>query len=352
MFVQALKSLMIPKTRRKCALLGRSALALGAAIVSTACTSVPVNLSLTNAPPSTPLLRLETGKHIATVNSIATDRHGRWAVTASDDKTARIWDVKNAELLRVMRPPQDDGHDGKLFAVSISPDGDIVAVGGWTGINWDNKNASIYLFARESGRLLRRIAGLPHGICHLAWSPDGRWLAASLGGSKGVRIFDPVGGNELDGDSDYQDDACSVEFSPTGTEKPRLVSSSFDGRVRQYSVSKDGRLRRIEVRYFEKGARPHAARYSPDGKMIAIGFEGNPIVQILSADSLSDADLLAILIGTGTKTYSAVDLARQVLLQADRNLINLSRLSVKELQKIKGIGQAKAITISAAMELK
>jgi DNA repair protein RadC len=67
--------------------------------------------------------------------------------------------------------------------------------------------------------------------------------------------------------------------------------------------------------------------------------------------SLSDAELLAILISSGTKEKSALDLAREVLVQAHNNLQELGRLTVQELQKTKGIGEARAITIAAALEL-
>ncbi|NCX95311.1 MAG: DNA repair protein RadC [Chitinophagia bacterium] len=69
------------------------------------------------------------------------------------------------------------------------------------------------------------------------------------------------------------------------------------------------------------------------------------------AEALNDAELLAILIGTGTKEKSAIDLMRELLDMADNNLLRLGRLSLEELQSIKGIGEAKAITIVAAMEL-
>lgn len=67
--------------------------------------------------------------------------------------------------------------------------------------------------------------------------------------------------------------------------------------------------------------------------------------------SLSDAELLAILISSGTKEKSALDLARDILSQADNNLHELGRLGVMELQQTKGIGEARAITIAAALEL-
>lgn len=69
------------------------------------------------------------------------------------------------------------------------------------------------------------------------------------------------------------------------------------------------------------------------------------------AASLTNAELLAILINNGTKQKSAIDLAREILLLADNNLAELGKLSLKEIQKIRGIGQAKAIAVAAALEM-
>lgn len=67
--------------------------------------------------------------------------------------------------------------------------------------------------------------------------------------------------------------------------------------------------------------------------------------------ALSDSELLAILINTGNKTKSAVELAKDVLRLGKDNLNELGKLSVGDLMKIKGIGEAKAITLAAALEL-
>ena len=67
--------------------------------------------------------------------------------------------------------------------------------------------------------------------------------------------------------------------------------------------------------------------------------------------ALTDAELLAILIGTGTRKITAVDLGKQILNNCDQNLNSLAQLSVKELIRIPGIGEAKAITIACALEL-
>ena len=69
------------------------------------------------------------------------------------------------------------------------------------------------------------------------------------------------------------------------------------------------------------------------------------------AENLSVSELLAILLNNGTRDKTALDLAKDVLRLAKDNLNELGKLSLKELMKIKGIGEAKAITIAAALEL-
>jgi DNA repair protein RadC len=81
--------------------------------------------------------------------------------------------------------------------------------------------------------------------------------------------------------------------------------------------------------------------------------EDRPREKMLNSgtQSLSDAELIAILIGSGTRNVSAVDLARQILHAAGNNLDRLGKYSIHDLNKIKGIGQARAVTILAALEL-
>ncbi len=66
--------------------------------------------------------------------------------------------------------------------------------------------------------------------------------------------------------------------------------------------------------------------------------------------SLSNTELIALLIGSGTKSISAVELGKRVMQRADNNLHQLARQTVKDLKKITGIGQAKAMIIVAALE--
>jgi len=71
----------------------------------------------------------------------------------------------------------------------------------------------------------------------------------------------------------------------------------------------------------------------------------------LGAKSLSEAELIAILMRTGTANKSAVDVAKELIHQNQNSLAALAKLSVHELMSVKGIGEAKAVSIAAALEL-
>jgi len=74
-------------------------------------------------------------------------------------------------------------------------------------------------------------------------------------------------------------------------------------------------------------------------------------MMLKGAESLSHSELIAILLNNGNKGQSALDIAREILKLGKGNLRELGRLSLKELQRIRGVGPAKAITLLAALEL-
>jgi DNA repair protein RadC len=88
-------------------------------------------------------------------------------------------------------------------------------------------------------------------------------------------------------------------------------------------------------------------------KISALAEEDRPREKLLLKGKavLTDAELIAILIGSGTKYMSAVDLSRNILGSVDNDLGRLARMTIKDLQKFKGIGEAKAISIVSALEL-
>lgn len=72
---------------------------------------------------------------------------------------------------------------------------------------------------------------------------------------------------------------------------------------------------------------------------------------IKGKNNLSNAELIAILLGSGTRSQSALDLARKVLQDSSNSLNELAQLGVKDLKQFKGIGEAKAVAIVSALEL-
>ncbi|MEN8215971.1 MAG: caspase family protein [Pseudomonadota bacterium] len=215
--------------------------------------------------------------HRAIINRIDVDAAERYLVTGSDDKTVRVWSLPEGHLLRVLRLPIGEGNEGKVYAVAISPDGDTVAVGGWTGYDW-NEGVSIYLFNRATGQMRQRITALPTVINHLAYSPDGHYLVASLYKS-GIRIYHSSDYSLHAEDVDYGDRSYWAEFDSKG----RLVTSCDDGYIRLYNKQ----FNLLNKRKAPGGNRPYAARFSPSGDKIAVGFTDSTQVNVLSGEDLS-----------------------------------------------------------------
>jgi len=233
-------------------------------------------------PSREPILRIETGMHTAVIKRIGVDAANRYLVTASDDKTVRVWELPTGRLLRVIRVPLGAGNEGKLFAVALSPDGTTIAAGGWTKSETGSHN--IYIFDRESGRLLRRLGGLPNVVLHLVYSPDGRYLAATLGGTNGVRIYQTRDYSPAGEDRDYGNDSYGADFDRAG----RLVTTCYDGFVRLYAPVGENSLRLVAKQKAAGGDRPFSVSFSPDGSRVGIGFaDSTRVVVVLSGRDLT-----------------------------------------------------------------
>jgi len=178
-----------------------------------------------------PVLAVDPGMHTSSIWSLAADRDGRFAVTGGSDGTVRVWSASDGKLLRTMWIPVGQGRVGRVAAVAISPDGAIIAAGGITENN--SGPCPIYLFDRESGDMVKRIADdVPDGVSFLTFSPDGRYLAATVVGPNGLRVFD----RDKDWDEAFRDVYDGSSYGAAFARDGRLATTSYasDGTIRLY----------------------------------------------------------------------------------------------------------------------
>ncbi|MGH6815844.1 MAG: hypothetical protein ACREC6_09070, partial [Hyphomicrobiaceae bacterium] len=232
-------------------------------------------------PPQDPMLRIEAGMHTAQINRIGVDAACRWMVTGSEDKTVRLWDVTGAaaRLVRTLRVPIGEGDDGKIYAVALSADGRLVAAGGYDAAYTSERAVYVYLFEVASGRLIRRLGPLGNVVLHLAFSPDDRHLAATLGGGQGVRVWETAGWRLVGEDKSYGGtNSYGAAFAAAG----HLFTTAFDGHLRRYGPD----FKLAHKAKAQGGARPFIAVH-PAGDRLAVGFADTTAVEVYDSRNLT-----------------------------------------------------------------
>jgi WD40 repeat protein len=247
-------------------------------------------LSVATAQPSEPILQLNSGFHTGPVRSLSADSAGRYLLTASEDKTARLWDARTGAALRVFRPPVANGPEGSLYAAALSPDGQTAAVGGYTGASWNRGDSalvtvgnwqgyartreySVYLFSVATGEMTMNISGLGGEICDLKFSPDGKFLAAALGEAKGIVVVSAKDGAAHRKLIGYGGAARRMAFSSSG----RLAVVAADGYLRMYS-------RTFQLLFAQStGGRPSGVAFLRDESTVAVSCDDSNRIQLFDA---------------------------------------------------------------------
>jgi WD40 repeat protein len=260
-------------------------IALLAAFLAPMAASAQQPQPIAHGPPSAkPFLRVDPGMHTAPVRQIAAGANCSLLATGSEDKSVRLWRVRDGKLvpMSTLRPPIGPDNDGKVNAVAMAPDGAWLAVGGWNRTGGDHW---VYIFQTATGRILTRL-GRVSVIERLAVSRDGRYLAAALRAPDGLRVWrrDDADGTVwqlvLQSRKDAQLDVKGVAFDAGGA----LYTVAYDGKLRRYPPGFKSEPRTVLTR---GGRQPYTVAVHPDGDLVAVGFADEPVVDIYDAKTLA-----------------------------------------------------------------
>lgn len=230
--------------------------------------------------PKDPVLRIETGSHLGLISRISADATGRWIVTASEDKTARLWDARSGQAAAVLRPPIGAESLGAVYAAAISPDGRTIALGGNSAFDGGGGHL-VHLFDRASASVPPKstLTGMEAPITQLAWSRDNQYLAIGLR-QEGLRVF-RRNLQFVGADPEFNEAVFGAEFAADG----RLAVASIDGAIRIYRIGPKG-LERV-ARKQAPGGKPYGVSFSADGRTLAVGYQDQARVDLLDASSLA-----------------------------------------------------------------
>ena len=228
-------------------------------------------------PDQSPVLRIETGMHTTLIHQIGVDLACRTLATASDDKTVRLWSLPDGRLERTIRLPIGPGFEGRILAAALSPDGRLLAAGGWDAAFSKLRSVSLSIVDLQSSKV-RRFGAFPDVIDGLAFSPDGRRVAVGLGSNE-IRVLDSVTGQELLADRSYGGSVYGLAFAPDGS----LITASLDGQLRRYGSD----LRMTARRAAPGGKRPTRLAIDPTGGRVGVGYGEEAPISILDVQTLA-----------------------------------------------------------------
>ena len=201
-----------------------------------------------------PILTIDTGGHKAVIRDVMFTKDGRYLVSAGDDKTVRVWDIRTGEIVRVIRGQVGEGNEGKIFAAALSSDDRWLAVGGYTS------RYGIRLIDFKTGEVNALLNGHGNVISGLSFSTDGRRLISGSS-DKTARIWDVESRktlHELTGHTEY---IYAVAFSPDGS---KAVTGSDNNTLKLWNVNTG----RLITTMQEHGDDVASVVFTPDGRYI------------------------------------------------------------------------------------
>jgi WD40 repeat protein len=253
--------------------------------------SVAAHAAEEKPPDTRPILRIDAAMHAGVIRSIDISADGRFLVSGSDDKTARLWSLPDGELVRSFRVPIGEGVAGRIRAVAISPDGRTVAASGNDAYRELNGGELlpgfnfVYVFDAASGSLKFRLGPMLNRVLALKYSDDGAWLAAGMLDGE-VRAWPMLGGGAAIGTTNDKHEAPGINgLAFSGN---TLYAASSDGMIHEYAVAKGMGARFAALRSISApgGKLPYGLAVSPDRKLLAVGYGDSPAVSLFTLPGL------------------------------------------------------------------
>jgi len=322
-----------------------------------------------------PFLQLDTGGHMALIRKMIFTPDGKKLISASDDKTIRIWDVRTGRTTQILRGEITEGETGKIYSIALSPNGRVLAAAGDTEAT-KGSGHPIRLYDLKTGRIFGLLKGHSGAVLSLDFSKDGKYLASggmddtailwdikkrtrllrlkghvgdvnvvrfaakgrhlvTGGDDKTVRLWRALDGRALAILKKHKDVVRDISVSPGGT---MFVSGAVDGQI-HLRRSDNGRL----IKSFgDKRFEVTSLTFAPDGKSILSGSGSSPYHSFLW-DLKSGKKSLVYKSHNNIVLATAISPKGKLLAMAggNNNEIHLwNRQSGKLIKKLKGVGRA------------
>ncbi|MFA6144230.1 MAG: caspase family protein [Sulfurimonas sp.] len=316
---------------------------------------------------SDPILKIDSGGHQGRINDIIITKSGD-IISASDDKTIRVWDSRTGVEKRKILGQIGGGSEGMIYAIALSADEKVLAVGGYLNENGNYEYGTIRLYDTQSGKLLQLLTSHTNVVSDLAFDRDGNLYSAS--GDTSVKVWSKnSGGCAL---SQTLTEHSNQVYAIKPLKNGRFVSAGFDKKIVLYEGQKAVRSythtqmlnyiavsdRTIatcgagnEILIFDTNLNllktitsptvPTGLAFSPDGSRLVAGTGANPY-KIILYDVNQDFKELVSFEGHNNLTIAVAFLDNDTVVSgggADEEIILWSANNGQPIRKMVGNGK-------------